>query len=60
MKTRIKYYGGYYYPQVRVWFWWKHIINGENYAFFLKMSDAVEFINLSGWKYNNKTVWESN
>lgn len=59
MKTRVKYYNGWYYPQVRRYFIWRHIMKADNYAFFAELDDAIEFINLGNWLYNNKVMWNS-
>lgn len=59
MKTRVKYYQGHYYPQVKGLLFWKHILQNREYACFKTQEEAVEFISLSGWHYDNKVVWES-
>lgn len=59
MKTRVKYYQGYYYPQVKGWLFWKHIMAEQDCASFKTLVDAVQFINFSGWHSNNTIVWKS-
>ena len=59
MKTRVKYYSGWYYPQVKKLIFWKHIIDGSNYAAFKTLDEAVEFISLGNWVYNDKVMWSS-
>lgn len=59
MKTRVKYYNGWYYPQVKKLLFWNHIIKDSEYAAFQTLDEAVEFISLGKWIYNNKVMWSS-
>lgn len=59
MKTRIKYYGGWYYAQYRKWGFWHHVIKLDNYASFKTMEEAKIYLEESEWLFNNKIVWKS-
>jgi len=58
MKTRVKFYGGSYYPEVKRWGFWWHTYCGDNIMHFGNKADAVAWAQTE-LLYNNKVVWES-
>lgn len=60
MKTRIKYYHGYYYPQYRKWFIWLHMHSINNIAYFTTKDEAVKFVESGEWLGQDIVVWEGN
>lgn len=59
MKTRIKFYAGNYYPQIKKFIFWLNLHVGDNYVVFKTVEEAKEYLAKGDYLYHNKVVWKS-
>lgn len=59
MKTRVRHYCGYYYPQSKGWLFWHHIYRGGDIVYFTDKESAIKCLNSKDWLHYDEVVWES-